>query len=181
MRYRNPEFWNRNSDFLTLQTSEFKKYFPTGIFGIKNGIGILLMMGVPETRTENWNSQPRMAGGVKGRDANSRPRPGVPFVSKAEVKVIYVIICKITYLQSKLKANDFVTGVANEKRCLCSSRRLPWSSGTGWQVVSTTIFDDSSIFDWRYDARQIYLSRAIKNEGKQLCDGSSQRETMFAF
>jgi hypothetical protein len=25
MRYRNSEFWNRNSDFLTLQTTEFKK------------------------------------------------------------------------------------------------------------------------------------------------------------
>jgi hypothetical protein len=58
MRYRNSEFWNRNSDFLTLQTSEFKKYFPTGIFGIKNGIEIPLTMGVPEIGTKNWNSQP---------------------------------------------------------------------------------------------------------------------------
>ncbi len=58
MRYRNPKFRNRNSNFLTLQTSEFKKYFPTGIFGIENGIGIPLPMGAPEIRTENWNAQP---------------------------------------------------------------------------------------------------------------------------
>ncbi len=43
--------------------------------------------------------------------------------------------------QSKTKANDFVTRVANKKRCLRSSRRLPWSSRTGRQVVSTTIFE----------------------------------------
>jgi hypothetical protein len=52
MRYRNSEFWNRNSNFLTLQTPEFKKYFPTGIFGIKNGIGIPLTMEVPEIGTK---------------------------------------------------------------------------------------------------------------------------------
>ncbi len=98
----------------------------------------------------------------------------------AKVKV-KVIICKITYLQSKTKANDFVTGVANKKRCLRSSWRLLSSSRMGWQVVSTTIFDDSWIFDWRCDAWQIYLSRAIKNEGKWLRDGSSQQETTFAF
>ncbi len=63
MRYRNSEFWNRNSDFLTLQTSEFKRYFLTGIFGIKNGIGIPLTMGVPEIGTKNWNSQPSLGGG----------------------------------------------------------------------------------------------------------------------
>jgi hypothetical protein len=50
---RNPEFWNRNSGFLTLQTSEFEKNFPTGIFGIVNGIGIPPLMGVPEIRTKN--------------------------------------------------------------------------------------------------------------------------------
>jgi hypothetical protein len=32
----------------------------TGIFGIKNGIRIPLPMGVPEIRTKNWNSQPRL-------------------------------------------------------------------------------------------------------------------------
>ncbi len=60
MRYRNYKFQNRNSDFLTLQTSEFKKYFPTRIFGIKNGIRIPLAMGVPEIVTKNQNSQPRL-------------------------------------------------------------------------------------------------------------------------
>ncbi len=43
--------------------------------------------------------------------------------------------------QSKMKANDFVTEVANEKRRLRSSRWLPWSSRMGWQVVSTAIFE----------------------------------------
>jgi hypothetical protein len=50
---------NRNSNYLTLQTLEFQKKNPTGIFGIKHGIGSLLTMGVPEIGTENRNSQPR--------------------------------------------------------------------------------------------------------------------------
>jgi hypothetical protein len=45
--------------FLDFSTAEFEKNFPTGIVGIKNGIGIPLPMGVPEIGTENWNSQPR--------------------------------------------------------------------------------------------------------------------------
>jgi hypothetical protein len=53
---------NWNSNFLTLQISEFQKKNPTGIFGIKNGIGILFMMGVPEIGTKNWNSQPSRYG-----------------------------------------------------------------------------------------------------------------------
>ncbi len=36
---------------------------------------------------------------------------------------------------------DFATGVANKKRRLRSSQRLPWSSRTSWQAVSTTIFE----------------------------------------
>jgi hypothetical protein len=43
-----PNIANWNSNFLTLQTSKFPKRNPTGIFGIKNGIGIPLTMGVPE-------------------------------------------------------------------------------------------------------------------------------------
>jgi hypothetical protein len=53
-----PNFANRNSNFLTFQTSEFKRNHPTGISGIKNRIGIPLPMGVPEIGTKNWNSQP---------------------------------------------------------------------------------------------------------------------------
>ncbi len=48
------EFW-----FLHFSTAEFENNFPTGIFGIENGIGIPLPMGVPEIGTENRNSQPR--------------------------------------------------------------------------------------------------------------------------
>ncbi len=55
-----PKIANRNSDFLTLQKSEFQKQNPTGIFRIVNGIGILSPMGVPEIRTKNWNSQPSL-------------------------------------------------------------------------------------------------------------------------
>jgi hypothetical protein len=44
--------------FLDFSTAEFEKIFLTGIFKNENGIGILLPMGVPEIRTENWNSQP---------------------------------------------------------------------------------------------------------------------------
>ncbi len=43
--------------------------------------------------------------------------------------------------QSKMKANDFVMGVANKKRRLRSSQQLPWSLRMGWQVVSTAIFE----------------------------------------
>jgi hypothetical protein len=54
-----PNIANWNSDFLTLQTSEFQKKNPTRILGIENGIRIqLTMMGVPEIGTKNWNSQP---------------------------------------------------------------------------------------------------------------------------
>jgi hypothetical protein len=48
-----PNFANWNSNFLTLQTSEFQKKNPTRIFGIKNGIGIPLTMGVPVIGTKN--------------------------------------------------------------------------------------------------------------------------------
>jgi hypothetical protein len=43
-------------------TAEFEKNFPTGIFGIKNRIGILLPIGVPEIGTKNLNSQPSSKG-----------------------------------------------------------------------------------------------------------------------
>jgi hypothetical protein len=45
MRYQNFYFGNQNSNFLTLQTVEFKKKM-TGIFRIENRIGIPLTMGV---------------------------------------------------------------------------------------------------------------------------------------
>ncbi len=53
----------------------------------------------------------------------------------------------LSFQSSQTKANDFAMGVANKKQRLHSSRQLPWSSRMGWQVVSTTIFDDSWIFD----------------------------------
>jgi hypothetical protein len=55
---RIPNIANQNSNFLTLQTSEFQKKNPTRIFRIKHRIRIPLTMGVPEIGTENWNSQP---------------------------------------------------------------------------------------------------------------------------
>jgi hypothetical protein len=45
--------------FTNFSTAEFKKNL-TGIFGIKNRIGIPLPMGVSEIGTKNWNSQPRL-------------------------------------------------------------------------------------------------------------------------
>jgi hypothetical protein len=56
--FQHSEFQNWNSDFLIIQQWNSKK-IPTRSFGIKNGIGILLPMGVPEIGTKNWNSQPR--------------------------------------------------------------------------------------------------------------------------
>jgi hypothetical protein len=58
--FLNSEFRNRNSNFLIFQQRNLKKKNPTGIFGIENGIGILLSMRVPEIRTKNWNSQPSL-------------------------------------------------------------------------------------------------------------------------
>jgi hypothetical protein len=43
--------------FVDFSTAELKKN-PTGISRIKNGVRILLPMGVPEIGTKNWNSQP---------------------------------------------------------------------------------------------------------------------------
>ncbi len=40
-----------------------------------------------------------------------------------------------------MKANGFVTRVANKKRHLCSGWWLLWSSRMGWWVVTTTIFE----------------------------------------
>ncbi len=42
--------------------SGIEKINPTVIFGIKNGSGIPLSMGVPEIGTKNWNSQPSFVG-----------------------------------------------------------------------------------------------------------------------
>ncbi len=47
---------------------------------------------------------------------------------------------KLSLQSNQTKVNDFAMGVANKKRRLRSSRRLPWSSRMGWQAVSTTIF-----------------------------------------
>ncbi len=49
-----PIWWLFNSGIL--------KTIPTRISGIRNGIGILLTMGVPEIGTKNWNSQPSLDG-----------------------------------------------------------------------------------------------------------------------
>jgi hypothetical protein len=66
-----PNIANRNSNFLTLQTSEFQKKIPTGIFGIEHGIRIPLTKGVAEIGTENWNSQPRAIRCHLSRDVKS--------------------------------------------------------------------------------------------------------------
>jgi hypothetical protein len=50
------EFRISNSDFSIFQQQNSKKKNPAGFFGIKNGIGIPLPMGVPEIGTKNWNS-----------------------------------------------------------------------------------------------------------------------------
>jgi hypothetical protein len=55
-----PNIPNQNYNFLTFQASEFQKIIQTRIYGIKNGIGILLTMGVPEIGTKNRNSQGRV-------------------------------------------------------------------------------------------------------------------------
>jgi hypothetical protein len=55
--FQNSKFWNRNTDF-SIFNNGIQKKNPTGIFGIKNGIRIPLLMGVPEIGTKNRNSQP---------------------------------------------------------------------------------------------------------------------------
>jgi hypothetical protein len=53
-----PNFANRNSDFLTLQTSEFQKKSNQNLLNRKQNRNSPYK-GVPEIGTENWNSQPR--------------------------------------------------------------------------------------------------------------------------
>ena len=54
------EFWILESEFQFLNFSRAGfKINLTGIFGIKNRIGIPLTMGVPKIGTKNQNSQPR--------------------------------------------------------------------------------------------------------------------------
>ncbi len=57
--FRNSEFWNLNYNLSIFQQQNSKRKKPTRISRIKIGIGILLLMGVPEIGTKNWNSQPR--------------------------------------------------------------------------------------------------------------------------
>ncbi len=70
---------------------------------------------------------------------------------------------KLSLQSNQTKVNDFVTRVANEKRHLRSSRRLSWSSRTGWQAVSTTIFE------WHWN-----FATGVSN--KKRCLRSSQRQ-----
>jgi hypothetical protein len=56
-------YWNSIFCKLEFQFSDFpdigiSKKNPTGISRIKNGIRILLPIGVPEIGPKNWNSQP---------------------------------------------------------------------------------------------------------------------------
>jgi hypothetical protein len=56
-KYRNSK--HRKSEFQFSDSLDIgiSKKNPTGIFGIKNGIGIPLTKGVPEIGTKNQNSQ----------------------------------------------------------------------------------------------------------------------------
>jgi hypothetical protein len=65
--YEVPEFRILESEFQFSDSPDIgiQKKNPTGIFGIENGIGILLTMGVPEIGTKNWNSQLRLMVVVK--------------------------------------------------------------------------------------------------------------------
>jgi hypothetical protein len=50
---RIPNFANRNSNFSDFPDIGISKQNPTGISGIRNGIGIPLPMGVPGNGTKN--------------------------------------------------------------------------------------------------------------------------------
>jgi hypothetical protein len=87
---------NQNSNFLTLQTSEFQKKNPTGIFGIENGIGILLPMGVPEIGTKNLNSQPSMTGPFK--ETAKATKEFEPWYSSSKNTICAYTLLHDTYL-----------------------------------------------------------------------------------
>ncbi len=62
-------------------------------------------------------------------------------VSGSWLLLIKRCLAKLSLQSDQTKVNGFAMGVANKKRRLRSSQRLPWSSRTGWQAVSTTIFE----------------------------------------
>jgi hypothetical protein len=61
--YQNSEYCKSEFQFSDSPDIRISKKNPVGIFGIKNRIGILLLMGVPEIGTKNWNSKSRSQGG----------------------------------------------------------------------------------------------------------------------
>jgi hypothetical protein len=71
------------------------------------------------------------------------------FIGMFDLWLLLIRRCSpnLSFQSNQIKANDFATGVVNEKRCLRSSQWLLGSLRMGWQVVSTTIFDDSWIFN----------------------------------
>ncbi len=58
--YRNSEFCKAEFQFSVSPDIGISKKNPTRIFGIENGIGIPLTIGVPEIGTKNQNSQPSL-------------------------------------------------------------------------------------------------------------------------
>ncbi len=94
--FRISEFWNRNSDFSIFQQRNSIKFFPTGIFGIGNGSGIPLPMGVLEIRTKNWNSQPRFLGGLRHSPPRMKNQRGSMREKTIGKKIIPLIACDVT-------------------------------------------------------------------------------------
>ncbi len=90
--FRNSEFRNRNSNFSIFQQRSLINFFPIGIFGIGNGSGIPLPMGVPEIGTKNRNSQPSKA------DLPSIVKNNCAHLSTSHRKSLLVLLLKFEEL-----------------------------------------------------------------------------------
>ncbi len=100
----NSKFRNRNSNLMAFQQQNSKKN-PTGIPRIWNKIRILLLMGVPEIGTKNWNSQPRSTVGselVVGLFFNQEMSSAITF-SSASVLIHCELMPRGKFINSEQK------------------------------------------------------------------------------
>ncbi len=123
--FQNTDFRNRNSNFSIFQQRNSKKNL-TGIFGIKNGIGIPLSMGVPEIGTKNWNSQPSFQlGGFLCRQS------WVLLPCQVSAQAFVLLFC----LEILMSHVQFWWGIHSPMPLglgLLFLNRLLWKSRTGW-------------------------------------------------
>ncbi len=129
---RIPNFANRNFNFRTFHTSEFLKQNPTRISGIKNEIGILLPMGVPDIGTKNWNSQPRATSSSALASAVSADWDIASPLQNVRVDTQFVGIIEEQKQQIKQLQEELA-----EFNCVCY-RTLPANASRGKNILRSS-------------------------------------------